>query len=178
MKTVKLWDKNFGLSYPASNIKSDVDAMANQINKDLMNEEPPLFLSILNGSFIFTADLLRQIEFPCQVSFIKMASYEGTNSTGSVNELIGLSEPIGGRTVIIVEDIVDTGITLSKIIGQLEKLNPKQILIAAFLFKPNAYKGIRKIDYIGKSIPNDFIVGYGLDYDGLGRNLPDIYTLI
>jgi hypoxanthine phosphoribosyltransferase len=107
-----------------------------------------------------------------------MASYEGTNSTGSVNELIGLSEPIGGRTVIIVEDIVDTGITLSKIIGQLEKLNPKQILIAAFLFKPNAYKGIRKIDYIGKSIPNDFIVGYGLDYDGLGRNLPDIYTLI
>jgi hypoxanthine phosphoribosyltransferase len=178
MKTVKLWDKNFGLSYPASNIKSDVDAMANQINKDLMNEELPLFLSILNGSFIFTADLLRQIEFPCQVSFIKMASYEGTNSTGSVNELIGLSEPIGGRTVIIVEDIVDTGITLSKIIGQLEKLNPKQILIAAFLFKPNAYKGIRKIDYIGKSIPNDFIVGYGLDYDGLGRNLPDIYTLI
>jgi hypoxanthine phosphoribosyltransferase len=177
MKTVKLWDKTFGLSYPASKIKSDVDALASQINNDLKNEELPLFLSILNGSFIFTADLLRQIEFPCQVSFIKMASYEGTTSTGSVHELIGLNEPIEGRTVIIVEDIVDTGITLSKLIGQLEKLNPKQILIAAFLFKPNAYKGTRKIDYVGKSIPNDFIVGYGLDYDGLGRNLPDIYTL-
>ncbi|HCT29936.1 MAG TPA: hypoxanthine phosphoribosyltransferase, partial [Bacteroidales bacterium] len=123
------------------------------------------------------ADLLKRFQYPCEVSFIKLASYEGTTSTGTINELIGLKEDIEGRTVIIIEDIVDTGRTLEKLIVELEKKKPAKILIATLLYKPDSYKGNLKINYIGKTIPNDFIVGYGLDYDGLGRNLPDIYTL-
>jgi hypoxanthine phosphoribosyltransferase len=126
---------------------------------------------------MFTADLLKRFQFPCEVSFIKLASYEGTSSTGTINELIGLKENIEGRTVIIIEDIVDTGKTLEKLYAELQKRNPAKILIASLLYKPDSYKGNLKINYIGKTIPNDFIVGYGLDYDGLGRNLPDIYTL-
>ncbi len=177
MKNVILKDKEFRLSYCSNDIQSDIDVVSSKINHDLMNVHVPLFISILNGSFMFTADLLKRIQFPCEVSFIKLASYEGTSSTGTINELIGLKENIEGRTVIIVEDIVDTGHTLDKLYAELEKKNPAKILIASLLFKPESYKGNLKINYIGKSIPNDFIVGYGLDYDGLGRNLPDIYTL-
>ncbi len=178
MKTVKLWDKEFEISFPAKEIDGWITNLANTINTDLAKEDVPIFISVLNGSFIFTADLLRKIEIPCHVSFIKLASYHGTKSSGEVTELIGLSESIEGKTVIVVEDIVDTGITLTKLISSLSKLNPKKILIATLLYKPNAYKGAHKIDYVGKEIPNDFIVGYGLDYDGIGRNLADIYTLI
>lgn len=177
MKNVILKDKEFRLSYPSDDIQSDIDVLSSKINYDLKNVHVPLFLSILNGSFMFTADLLKRIQFPCEVSFIKLASYEGTSSTGKINELIGLKEDIEGRTVIIVEDIVDTGHTLDKLITELSKKNPAKILIATLLYKPDSYKGNHKINYVGKSIPNDFIVGYGLDYDGLGRNLPDIYTL-
>lgn len=179
MKQVKLKDKEFRLSYPEAEIQSDIDLLASKINHDFAkNKDIPLFLSVLNGSFMFTADLLKRISFPCEVSFIKLSSYAGTSTTGKVNELIGLNEDITSRTVIILEDIVDTGITLTKLHEELTKLNPKQILVATLLFKPDAYKGKLKIDYIGRSIPNEFIVGYGLDYDGLGRNLPDIYTVI
>jgi hypoxanthine phosphoribosyltransferase len=178
MDTVKLWDKEFRVSYPASEIKRDIEAMAQSINSDYTKESNPLFISVLNGSFIFTADFIRLITFPCEVSFVKLASYEGTSSTGTVNQLIGLTENIEGRSVIILEDIVDTGITLGKLVDSLKGLNPKSVKIATLLYKPDSYKGKLKIDYIGRSIPNDFIVGYGLDYDGLGRNLADIYTLI
>ncbi len=178
MKRVKLWDKEFEISYPAHEIRKSIEQLGNAINRDLANEEKPIFISILNGSFIFTADFIRLINFPCEVSFIKLASYQGTQTTGKVEQLIGLTENIEGRTVIILEDIVDTGITLGKLIDRLQQYKPKAIKVATLLFKPDAYKGSVAIDYIGKAIPNDFIVGYGLDYDGLGRNLPDIYTLV
>ncbi|HRX30468.1 MAG: hypoxanthine phosphoribosyltransferase [Bacteroidales bacterium] len=179
MKQVTLKDKTFGISYPENEIQADIDVLASKINWDFhASEETPIFLSILNGAFMFTADLVKRVSFPCQISFIKLSSYKGTKSTGNVNELIGLNENIEGRSVIIVEDIVDTGITLSKLFAELSKLNPKVIKVATLLYKPDAYKGTIPIDYIGKSIPNEFIVGYGLDYDGIGRNLPDIYTLI
>lgn len=178
MKTVKLWDKEFRLSYPASEIGNDIQKLASKLNIDLAGEENPLFISVLNGSFIFTADLIRLITVPCEISFVKLASYEGTSTTGMVNQLIGLTENIENRTVVILEDIVDTGITLGKLIETLQKKNPKAIKVATLLFKPESYKGTVTIDYVGKSIPNDFIVGYGLDYDGLGRNLADIYTLV
>lgn len=177
MKNVILKDKEFRISYPSDDIQSDIDVLASKMNHDLKNVNVPLFLSILNGSFMFTADLLKRMQFTCEVSFIKLASYDGTSSTGKINELIGLKENIEGRTVIIVEDIVDTGLTLHKLYEELSKKKPAKILIATLLYKPDSYKGSLKINYIGKSIPNDFIVGYGLDYDGLGRNLPDIYTL-
>lgn len=178
MKTVKLWDKEFGISYPAEEIKKDIGNLAKRINADLAGEDYPLFISVLNGSFIFTADFIRLITIPCEVSFVKLASYQGTSTTGSVNQLIGLTENIEGRTVVILEDIVDTGITLGKLVDSLISHNPKKVVVATLLFKPEAYKGSIKIDYVGKTIPNDFIVGYGLDYNGLGRNLADIYTLI
>jgi len=178
MKTVKLKDKSFELSYSSDDIQMDIDVLASKINHDLRDFNTPLFLSILNGSFMFTADLLKRVQFPCEVSFIKISSYQGTSTTGVVNELIGLNEDIEGRVVIVVEDIVDTGITLGRLYEELQKRKPYKIVIATLLYKPDAYKGKIKIDYVGKAIPNDFIVGYGLDYDGLGRNLPDIYTLI
>lgn len=178
MKTVKLWDKEFRISYPANEISKDIEAIAKSINNDLANETNPLFISVLNGSFIFTADLIRLLTIPCEVTFVKLSSYKGTTTTGAVNELIGLNESIEGRTVVILEDIVDTGITLGKLVETLNSSNPKSVKVATLLFKPESYRGDIKIDYIGKSIPNDFIVGYGLDYNGLGRNLADIYTLV
>lgn len=179
MKQVKLKDKEFQLSYPAEEIQDDIDVVASRINWDFHNsDEVPLFLCVLNGSFMFAADLMKRITFPCEISFIRLASYQGTTSTGSVTELIGLNEDISDRSVIVIEDIVDTGVTLSKLYAELEKRNPKQVKVATLLYKPDAYKGTINIDYVGKSIPNDFIVGYGLDYDGIGRNFPDIYTLI
>jgi hypoxanthine phosphoribosyltransferase len=178
MKTVKLWDKEFRISYPANEINKDIEAIAKSINSDLANETNPLFISVLNGSFIFTADLIRHLTIPCEVTFVKLSSYRGTSTTGTVNELIGLNESIEGRTVVILEDIVDTGITLGKLVETLNTSNPKSVKVATLLFKPESYRGNIKIDYIGKSIPNDFIVGYGLDYNGIGRNLADIYTLV
>lgn len=127
---------------------------------------------------MFTADLLKHIDFNCEITFLKLSSYLGTSTTGNVKELIGINEKIQGRHVIVLEDIVDTGITLEQIVHDLKRLKPADIRISTFLFKPDAYKKDIKIDYIGKEIPNDFIIGYGLDYDGLGRNLADIYTLI
>ncbi|MBN1989801.1 MAG: hypoxanthine phosphoribosyltransferase [Bacteroidales bacterium] len=177
MKTVKLWDKTFALSYSNEAIQKDVEKVAESINSDFSGEEQPIFLSVLNGSFMFTADLLKRINFPCEVSFVKLASYQGTSSTGDVNQLIGLTENLEGKHVIIVEDIVDTGHTLTKLYKLVQEHRAASVRIATLLYKPESYHGQIKIDYIGKTIPNDFIVGYGLDYDGLGRNLADIYTL-
>lgn len=178
MKRVKLHDKEFELSIPYTEIAKAIEDVALQITRDLQNEDTPIFLSVLNGSFMFTADLMKHIPFNCEISFIKMASYEGTCSTGKVNEILGLDTCIEGRTVIVIEDIVDSGNTLEKLVATLMQKNPKQLKVATLLYKPDAYTKNIKIDYIGKSIPNDFIVGFGLDYDKLGRNYPDIYSLV
>lgn len=177
MKRIKLLDKEFGLSIPASDIKKATWHLAEKINRDLKDKDP-LMVCILNGSFMFSADLMKLIEFPCQISFVKLASYEGLGSTGVVKELIGFNEELKGRTVVLLEDIVDSGITVESCINQLLKNGAKEVLVATMLYKPKAFKGKIKLDYVGMEIPNDFIVGYGLDYNGYGRNLPDIYSLI
>lgn len=136
------------------------------------------FLVVLNGAFIFAADLLKRIKIDCQVSFVKLSSYSGTKTTNIVRELIGLDEILHGRTIVIVEDIIDTGLTMAEAINKLYKLEAAEVYLATLLFKPKAFQKDFKIDYIGIEIPNDFIVGYGLDYDGFGRNYPDIYKII
>ena len=176
MQRVTLKDKTFVPYITADKISSSVKQMAQKINADLVNDMP-LFLVVLNGSFMFAADLLKEVMIPCEISFIKLASYHGTSSTGTVTEMIGLTEEIKGRTVVIVEDIVDTGITLDKLVTLLIKKEVKQIKVATFLLKPDAYKKNIELDYIGIEIPNDFVVGYGLDYDGLGRNMKEVFVL-
>ena len=143
-----------------------------------MEGTEPLFLSVLNGSFMFTADLMKRISLPCDISFVKLASYAGTSSTGKVKELVGLNENIEGRTVVIVEDIIDTGFTMQRLVETLRSKNPKDIRIATLLVKPDKLQVNLDIDYVAMNIPNDFIVGYGLDYDGKGRNYRDIYTVV
>jgi hypoxanthine phosphoribosyltransferase len=176
MQRVTLKDKTFVPYITSERISESVKKIANAINVDLA-QDMPLFLVVLNGSFMFAADLLKEVTIPCEISFIKLASYHGTNSTGTVTEMIGLTEEIKGRTVVIIEDIVDTGITITKLVDVLLKKEVKQIKIATFLLKPEAYKKDIKIDYAGIEIPNDFVVGYGLDYDGLGRNMKEVYVL-
>lgn len=176
MKTVTLHDKKFGLCISSAEIQAAVDRVATAIIED-MKDSCPLFLVVLNGAFMFAGDLFKRINFDCEVTFMKLASYEGTESTGKVKKLIGLSESIEGRDVIIIEDIVDSGITMENMLIELYALRPASIRIASCLFKPASFTKKFKIDYVGFSIPNDFIVGYGLDYDGLGRNLPDIYKI-
>jgi hypoxanthine phosphoribosyltransferase len=177
MQTVTFKDKTFTLSIPAEEIQSVIARLAGQLNEDLKGTRP-IFLVILNGSFMFAADLLKRIDLECEVSFVKLASYSGTQSTAIVKKLIGLNEDLAGRTVVILEDIIDSGVTVENMLEQLKELEPAGIKIATLLFKPDAFSRYYKIDYIGLSIPNDFIVGYGLDYDGLGRNLPDIYKIV
>ena len=176
MKKVTLKDKSFKTFITADEILKSVHQLAVKINADLKDENP-LFLIVLNGSFMFASDLLKKVTIPCEISFIKLASYHGLSSSGLVNELIGLNEDVTDRTVIILEDIVDTGITLEKIHGIVNSRKVKKIITCTLLFKPDSYKKTMKVDYAGISIGNDFVVGYGLDYDGLGRNLEDIYVL-
>ena len=178
MKQVKVHDKTFELYIPHEKICSVVEEMADKMNEELADKNP-LFLCILNGSFMFAAELFKRIDLvETEISFVKLASYEGDHTTGKVKQLIGLNEDIEGRTVIVLEDIVDTGITIMNILDQLEKLNPKEVKIATMLLKPDSLQKEVKLEYIGLEIPNDFIVGFGLDYDGYGRNLIDIYTVI
>jgi hypoxanthine phosphoribosyltransferase len=176
MNKVKIKDKSFRVSISAAEIDKSVQAVATRINNDLENKQP-LFLCVLNGSFMFASDLMKKISIDCEISFIKVSSYHGTSTTGTVKQLIGLNESIEGRTIVVVEDIVDTGITISHVVEQLKALNPAEIRIATLLYKPEAYTKDLLIDYTAIVVPNDFLVGYGLDYDGLGRNLPDIYVL-
>ncbi len=177
MDKIIVHDKEFALSIPSSQIQEAVKRLAADINKD-MEGLTPIFLGILNGSFMFTADLLKNISVNCQVSFVKYSSYMGTSSTGKVKELIGLNEDVKGRPVIILDDIVDTGTTLEALVKELELLDPGMIRIAALLLKPEAFTGNIRLDYVGIRIPNDFIVGYGLDYNGFGRNFRDIYKIV
>ncbi|MCL2501500.1 MAG: hypoxanthine phosphoribosyltransferase [Bacteroidales bacterium] len=177
MDSIHLHDKKFKLFIPAHQIHKAIDAMADQMNRDLKGEEPPIFLSVLNGAFMFTADLVRKMEFGVELSFIKVASYRGTQSTGKIEEIIGLNVPVEGRTVVVIEDIVDTGETVVNLVNTLKKQHPKQIKICSLLLKPDQYKKSICLDYVGLKIPNAFIVGYGLDYNSLGRHLPDIYVI-
>ena len=176
MTLVKVKDKEFETFIPALQIEEVVQQLADRINADFEGKNP-LFLAILNGSFVFAADLIRKISIPCNISFVKFASYSGTATTGTVKELIGLNEEIKGRYVILIEDIIDTGHTIELILADLVRLNPADVKVACFCHKPDAFRKSYKIDYIGMDIPDEFIVGYGLDYDGFGRNLPDIYKI-
>ena len=145
--------------------------------EDDFADEIPVFIGVLNGSFMVVSDFMKSYKKPCELSFIKMASYEGTSSTDEVKQLIGLNQDLSGRSVVIIEDIVDTGNTLVELKELFKKQNVKHLKIATLFFKPEAYKKDIKIDYVGIRIPNKFIVGFGLDYDGLGRNLPEVYKL-
>jgi hypoxanthine phosphoribosyltransferase len=176
MSKVKIKDKTFKTFIPESDIQERVKAVAEKINKD-MDGKNPLLLAVLNGSFIFAADLMRNITIPCEISFVKLASYQGTTSTGKIKEVIGLNEDLAGRTVVIVEDIVDTGFTMKRMVESLGTRNPKSIHICTLLLKPGKLQVPLNIEYAAMEIPNDFIVGYGLDYDQQGRNLRDIYVL-
>jgi hypoxanthine phosphoribosyltransferase len=176
MSTIQVLDKEFVTSIPANEIHEKVKDVAKQINSDYEGETP-LFLVVLNGAFIFAADLMREISLPSEVSFVKLASYEGTSSTGTVREVIGLNTDITNRPVIIVEDIVESGITMAHMIETLKKQNPKSIDICTMLLKPEKLEVKLNIRYVAMEIPNDFILGYGLDYNGQGRGLKDIYTL-
>jgi hypoxanthine phosphoribosyltransferase len=158
-------------------IDASVQKVADGINRDFEGKNP-LLLAILNGAFIFASDLMRKITIPCEISFVKFASYSGTMSTSNIKELIGVDEELKDRHVIIVEDIVDTGITMDKLLQDVREMGPAGVKVACFCFKPEAFKKDFEIDYIGLEIPNDFIVGYGLDYNGYGRNLPDIYKIV
>ena len=177
MGIVKIKDKSFKVSIPEAEIKSRVKAVAEQINKDLAGKNP-LFLCVLNGSFIFAADLYREITIPSNISFVKLASYQGTISTGKVQEVIGLNEDISGRTIVIVEDIVDTGRTMRQMIESLGTRNPESVHICALFVKPDKLEEPIDVEYAAFSIPDDFIVGYGLDYDQYGRGLKDVYTIV
>ncbi|MEN8118027.1 MAG: hypoxanthine phosphoribosyltransferase [Bacteroidota bacterium] len=177
MKRVKIHDKEFELFIPYEKIRSVVEKMAEKMNNDLAGKDP-LFLCILNGSFMFATELYKRINFvESEISFVKLASYQGDKTTGKVKQLIGVNEIVEGRTVVVLEDIVDTGITIDNIQKQLVKLKPKEVKIATLLLKPDALQKEVNLDYVGIEIPNDFIVGYGLDYDGYGRNLLDIYSI-
>ncbi len=177
METVQVKDKKFRVLIPEEKIKARIAEVAAEITRDLEGKHP-LLLAVLNGSFMFAADLIRGICTPCEITFVRMASYEGTQSTGRVKELLGLKEDIEGRTVVIVEDIIDSGLTMKELLAPLDGKHPAELRIASLLVKPGNLKVDLSITYRCFDIPNDFIVGYGLDYDGEGRNLRDIYTVV
>jgi adenylate kinase len=177
MDTIQVLDKKFKISIPEAEIMKRVDAVAQQINKDLAGKNP-LFLAVLNGSFIFAADLMRRITIPSEISFVKLASYQGTTTTGKVKEVLGINENLAGRTVVIVEDIVETGLTIKQMMESLGTRNPESVHVCTLLLKPEKLKVDIDIEYVAMRIPNDFILGYGLDYNQQARGLRDIYTLV
>jgi hypoxanthine phosphoribosyltransferase len=177
MQTIQVKDKSFSLFISEKEILKEVKRIAAQINKDFRGEEP-VFLAVLNGSFIFAADLMKEINLPCEISFVKLASYQGVSTTGQIREVIGLNIDLTDRPVIIVEDIVDTGLTMAHMMEVLKQQNPASIDICTLLLKPGKLQVDLDIKYCCLEIPNDFIVGYGLDYDGYGRNTRDIFTLV
>lgn len=176
-KTIQVLDKTFAVSISAEELEKEVKRVASEINRDFAGSQP-IFLSVLNGSFIFAADLMREVELPCEISFVKLASYQGTNTTGNIREVIGLNVDITGRPVIIVEDIVDTGLTMAHMLETLKRQNPASIDICTLLLKPTKLQVKLDVRYCCKQIPDDFVVGYGLDYNGFGRNTKDVYTII
>ena len=176
LQTIQVGDKKFKLYLSKAEIHQIVSQLAKRISNDLRDENP-LFLAVLNGSFIFVADLIRELDFDAEISFVKMSSYLGTKSTGNVEQLIGINESIENRTIVVLEDIIDTGISMEAMLQQLKTYNPKSIHLCTLLFKPGKFVKNYHIRYIGKEIDDDFIVGYGLDYDGKGRKYSQIYTI-
>lgn len=177
MATIKVKDREFDIFLKEEDIQKEIKRVAGEINRDYPDKEP-LFLCILNGAFMFAADLLKNVTVPCNVSFVKVASYQGTETTGKVKELMGLQEDVEGRHIIIVEDIVDTGYTMRDILESLSEKKAASVEICALLCKPDKLKVELKLKYLALNIPNGFIVGYGLDYDGFGRNSRDIYKIV
>lgn len=176
MKTIKVKDKEFELFLSQETIEKAIDKIAAAMSKDLEGKNP-LFICVLNGSFMFASELMKRISTPSELSFVKMTSYDGLASSGDVREVYGLEEDVTGRTLIIIEDIVDTGNTMVRMIGELSAKGAKEVKVATMLLKPEALINDVKLDYVALEIPSDFIVGYGLDYDGYGRNFPDIYKI-
>ena len=174
---IQVHDKLFKPFISEDKILEQVRRIADEMNKKLAQKDP-IFLGILNGAFMFASDLYKQLTFPCQITFLKLASYSGTQSSGSVKQLIGINMELKNRVVVVLEDIVDTGVTLETILMQLSGFQPAEIQVATFLHKPEATIREVKLNYVGMEIPNDFILGYGLDYDGYGRNFKEIYQLV
>ncbi|HLW09838.1 MAG TPA: hypoxanthine phosphoribosyltransferase [Fermentimonas sp.] len=174
MITIK--DKQFELFIEQEVIELEIKRVAHQINADLKDKNP-IFLAVLNGAFMFAGELMKEVSIPSEITFVRLASYSGVSSTEHVKEVLGLNESIEDRVVVIIEDIVDSGNTMTALMKELEKYNPSDIKIATLLFKPAALVKKLNLDYVALEIPNDFIVGYGLDFDGYGRNLKDIYKV-
>ena len=177
MDTIKVLDKEFKLYIPQEEIETVIKDMANQINEEYKDKNP-LFLVMLNGAFMFASQLFKELTIDCETSFVKYSSYEGTQSTCEVKELIGLNSSLEGRDVVIVEDIIDSGFTMKCLLEKLHSMKVSSVKVATMLFKPNAFKFDYKIDYIGLNIGNEFIVGYGLDYNQHGRNYASIYKVV
>lgn len=173
----KLNDKYFEKFILSSELQSKISGIAAQINTELEGKKP-VFIVVLNGAFIFASDLIKRITLDCEIAFVKLSSYQGTRSSGVVQQIIGLDLDLKGRTIVVVEDIIDTGLTLDSFLKTLAQMEPADVKVAACLIKPEAFKERFPVDYICFSIPNEFVVGYGLDYDGLGRNSEDIYKII
>lgn len=174
---MRIHDREFVKTIPNEEINEGIRRVAEQINKDYAGS-CPLLLGVLNGAFMFAAELMRNLEIECEISFVKFSSYNGTDSTGNVREVIGLNEQITGRDIIIIEDIVDTGLTMQKMVTSLSAKNPASVAIASLFVKPARLQAPVEVKYGVFTIPDRFIVGYGLDYDGLGRNLPDVYDVV
>lgn len=172
--TVQVRDLHFSLFISRDEIREQVSQLSQRINQ-AFREKVPVFIPVLNGSFIFAADLIREIDIPCEVSFVKMASYQGLQTAGTIKEVVGLQVDISGRHVVVIEDIVDTGLTMSHLLESFSRLKPASVTIVTLFLKPDALKVPLDLPYVGFKIPNKFIVGYGLDYNGQGRNLADIY---
>ncbi len=178
MNTVEIADKKFELLIENDNINKRTRLLGIQLNLDYEGRRP-IFIGVLNGSFLFMADLLKEMDIECEIAFIRVSSYKGTESSGSIKETIGLPENLLNRDIILVEDIVDTGFTLKYIIEKVRLQHPASVTVCSLLYKPEAIQThIKELQYVGFEIPNEFVVGYGLDYDGLGRNLIDIYRAV
>ena len=174
---ISLHNKQFKPYLSAARLAAAIQDLAAQLNQDYA-AKTPMFVAVLNGSFMFAADLLKALHIPCEVSFIRVTSYQGTSSTGKVQEVLGLTEEVAGRHLVILEDIVDTGHTMRMLLDTLAARQPASLEVATLFLKPECLQHELPIRYVGLSIPNDFIVGYGLDYDGLGRNYPDVYQAV
>ena len=177
MGTIQVKDREFEVFLKEEDIQKEIKRVAAEINRDYAGKQP-LFLCVLNGSFMFAADLLKDVNVPCNVSFVKVSSYQGTDTTGKVKELMGLQEDVEGRHIIIVEDIVDTGYTMRDVLDSLAEKKAASVQVCALLCKPDKLKVDINLKYLAMNIPNGFIVGYGLDYDGFGRNSRDIYKIV
>lgn len=174
---VNIKDKKFKTFIKQQEIEERILQIAHQINSDL-EDKNPIFLVVLNGAFMFAGELMKRVNIPAEITFVRLASYQGVLSTNKVQEILGLNESIEARTVVIVEDIVDSGNTMVALLEELKRYNPREVRIATLLLKPQALMQPLKLDYVALEIPNDFIIGYGLDYDGYGRNLKDIYKIV